>query len=215
MHPTDGESVFAAVADERRRIAALLDDLDDVQLSAPSLCAGWDIKTVGAHLVSVCTDSFWTFSVTALRRRSLDRAIDEMARRRAQSPAAEIAAMLRRIADRRVSPPVFGPLGPLADILVHSGDIRIPLGLNFNPDPKRAALALDFLTKPWRLGFVPAGLLRGISLHPIDIDRTWGSGAQIRGPVAALMMAACGRSALLDLLDGPGVQRLQDRLTGR
>ncbi|WP_083086430.1 maleylpyruvate isomerase family mycothiol-dependent enzyme [Mycobacterium noviomagense] len=211
----DRELVFAAVADERRQMATLLDDLNDTQLSTPSLCAGWDIKTVGAHLLSVCTDSFWTFQGMALRRGSLDRAIDELARRRAQLPATRIAAALRCHADRRVSPPVFGPLDPLADILVHGGDIRIPLGMAFNPDRERAALALDFLTKPWRFGFVPIGFLCGIRLCAIDIDRSWGTGAEIRGPVAALMMTVCGRSALLHQLEGPGLQPLHDRLARR
>ncbi|MGD1170454.1 maleylpyruvate isomerase N-terminal domain-containing protein [Mycobacterium seoulense] len=67
------EEVFAAVADERRRVATLIDRLDDAQLAAPSLCAGWDIKTVAAHLVSVFADSFWVFMGTALRRRSMAR----------------------------------------------------------------------------------------------------------------------------------------------
>ena len=40
------EFLFAAVADERRQIASLLDGLDAGQLATPSLCAGWDVKTV-------------------------------------------------------------------------------------------------------------------------------------------------------------------------
>jgi hypothetical protein len=35
------EFVFAAVADERRQIACLLDGLDATQLATPSLCVGW------------------------------------------------------------------------------------------------------------------------------------------------------------------------------
>ncbi len=46
MRAADREFVFAAVADERRRIASLLDGLNDIQLGTPSLCAGWDVKTV-------------------------------------------------------------------------------------------------------------------------------------------------------------------------
>jgi Mycothiol maleylpyruvate isomerase N-terminal domain len=38
--------VFAAVAQERRQLASLLNDLDEAQLATPSLCLGWDIKTV-------------------------------------------------------------------------------------------------------------------------------------------------------------------------
>jgi uncharacterized protein (TIGR03083 family) len=203
--------VFAAVADERHQIANLLDGLDDAQLATPSLCAGWDVKTVAAHVVSTVTDGTPAFLRLAARRGSLSRAINELARRGAQRPATEIAAGLRGCADRRISPPLFGPKDPLADVLVHSGDIRIPLGLPFEPDPRLVALAMDFLTGPWPFGFVPLRRLRGISLHASDIRQTWGSGAEIRGPVAALMMAVSGRTALLHLLDGPGLAPLRQR----
>lgn len=211
----DREFVFAAVADERRRIARLLDGLDDAQLATPSLCAGWDVKTVAAHVVSTVTDGTPAFLWLALRRRSMARAIDELARRYAQLPGDEIAVRLRGCADRRISPALFGPLDPLADILVHSGDIRIPLRLPFVPDPRLAALALNFLTGPWPFGFVPLGQLRGIRLCANDIDRTWGSGAEIHGPAAALMMAVSGRTALMRLLNGPGLDVLRGRMSGR
>jgi len=206
------ELVFAAVANQRRQIANLIEDLDDAQLATPSLCSGWDVKTVAAHLVSVFGDSFWTFMTTAMRRASMARAIDELARRRAQEPVAHIVAILRERAEYPLSPPLFGPVDPLADILVHAGDIRIPLGMPYEPDPQLTALALDFLTGPWPFGFVPLGRLRGISLHGSDIDRSWGNGAHIIGPVSALMMAVTGRTALLYLLDGPGLPLLQHRL---
>ena len=209
---TTPERVFAAVADERRQIADLIDELDDSHLATPSLCSGWDVRTVAAHLVSVFADSFWVFMGTAARRRSMAHAIDELARRRAQLPAAEIAATLRRCADYPLSPPLFGPLDPLADILVHGGDMRIPLNLPFEPDPELAALALDFLTGPWPFGFVPLGRLRGISLYASDIDQTWGKGVEISGPASAVLMAVCGRKALLHLLDGPGLPLLRRRL---
>jgi uncharacterized protein (TIGR03083 family) len=211
----DSERIFAAVAQERRRMAALVDGLNEAELATPSLCGGWDVKTVAAHLVSVFADGFWVFMGTAVRRGSMNRAIDRLARRRAERPTAEIVATLNTCADFPLSPPLFGPLDPLADILVHGGDVRIPLGLPFDPDPELAALALDFLTGPWPFGFVRLGLLRGISLRATDIDRSWGRGREIRGPAAALMMSVSGRLALLDDLHGPGVGLLSDRLDAR
>jgi uncharacterized protein (TIGR03083 family) len=208
----DKEFVFAAVAEERRNIATLIGGLDDARLATPSLCAGWDVKTVAAHLVSVFADSFWTFMGTAVLRGGMACAIDTLARRRAQLPVADIAAHLRRCADHPLSPPVFGPLDPLADILVHGGDIRLPLNLPYEPEPQLAALALDFLTGPWPFGFVPLGRLRGISLRATDIDRRWRDGVEIRGPAAALMLTVSGRSALLHTLEGPGVPLLRQRL---
>lgn len=210
--PVDRDLLFAAVANERRQIATLIDSLDDTQLATPSLCAGWDVKTVAAHLACSVTDGFSVAMRMALRCRSLAHAIDELARGRAQLPAAEIATTLRQRANYPLSPPVFGPVAPFADILIHSGDMRLPLNLPFEPDPQHVALALDFLTGPWPFGFVPLGRLRGISLHGTDIHRSWGRGAEISGPAAALMMAVSGRTALLDNLDGPGLPLLRQRL---
>jgi uncharacterized protein (TIGR03083 family) len=57
----DREHLFAAVANERRQIATLVEGLDVAQLATPSLCSGWDVKTVAAHLAcSVTTDSRWS-----------------------------------------------------------------------------------------------------------------------------------------------------------
>ena len=48
------DQIFAATAQERSpHLADLVDDLDETQLATPSLCAGWDVKTVGAHLVEL------------------------------------------------------------------------------------------------------------------------------------------------------------------
>jgi hypothetical protein len=58
---------------------------------------------------------------------------------------------------------------------------------------------------------VPLGLLQGICLCAIDIDQSWGKGLEIRCPAAALMMAVSGRTALLHLLEGPGLPLLQRR----
>jgi len=207
------DQIFDAVAAERRRIADLLDCLDEDALSTPSLCAGWDVKTVAAHLVSVFADSFWTFQRTAIRYGGFNCAIDELARRRARTSTAEIARTLRQRADHRLNPPVTGPLSGLTDVLVHGGDIRIPLGLPFRPDDKQVGWALDFLTGPRPLGFVPRGRLRGIALHSSDIGRSWGTGADIHGPAALLMMAVTGRVDVLGMLDGPGVAVLRKRLS--
>src|ERR1700761_2696609 len=113
MRAYDREMVFAAVAEQRRQIASLLDSCDDAQLATPSLCSGWDVKTVAAHVVSTVLDGMPGFLQMAIRHGSLSRGIDVLARRQAQAPTAEIVAALREHADRPVSSPVFGPRGPL------------------------------------------------------------------------------------------------------
>jgi len=101
----------------------------------------------------------------------------------------------------------------LAEVLAHSGDIKIPLGLPFEPDPQLTATALDFLTGPVPIGLVPLGRLRGIRLHAMDIGRSWGNGEEVRGRAADLLLASFGRAAVLDGLDGPGLSLLRRRIT--
>jgi len=213
LSPDERERVFLAVADERRSIAALVDGLDTQQLATASLCIGWDIKTVAAHLISDITDGFWGFLASGVRHGSIDRGIDALARRRACASATEIAETLRREADHRLSPPVTGPLSGLTDVLVHGADMRIPLGISHRPDPQRVARAIDFLTGPTQLGFFPRRRLRGIALHDEDTGQAWGDGKLIRGSGVALMLAVCGRNVGFEDLTGPGVPVLRSRLT--
>ena len=86
LDPEERERVFAAVADERRSIATMLDGLDARQLATPSLCTGWDVKTVAAHLVSDFADGFWGFMFSGLRHGGMNRGIDALAHRGIRPP---------------------------------------------------------------------------------------------------------------------------------
>lgn len=213
LGPDEQERVFLAVADERRSIAALVNGLDSEQLATESLCVGWDVKTVAAHLISDFTDGFWGFLASGVRHGSINRGIDALARRRARVPAAEIAETLRLEADQRLSPPVTGPLSGLTDVLVHGADMRIPLQIPHRPDPQHVARVIDFLTGPTQLGFFPRRRLRGIALHDEDTGQVWGDGELIRGSGVAVMLAVCGRTVAFKDLTGPGVPVLRSRLT--
>jgi uncharacterized protein (TIGR03083 family) len=206
--------IYAAIAEERRNIADLLDSLDDTQSATPSLCGGWDVKTVVAHLVSVLENGTRTVTLLSWRHRSMEKAMDQLARARAQSSSKDIADALRSVADHTYFR--FPPQAPglLAEVLCHSGDIRIPLGLPFEPDATRAAIALGFLTGPVPTGMVPLRRLRGIGWRATDIDRTWGDGPEIRGRAADLLMATVGRVSVLNGLDGPGLPLLRKRMSG-
>src|SRR5271166_94269 len=96
------DQIHAAISLERRGIADLIESLDEAQLGTESLCTGWDVRTVAAHLVSPLADgTVRPLLLLGLRRGSLARVVDERARRRAQAPAAEIAATLRDLADHQ------------------------------------------------------------------------------------------------------------------
>jgi hypothetical protein len=73
---------------------------------------------------------------------------------------------------------------------------------------------MDFLTGPMPIGLVPLRRLRSIRWQATDMDRTWGEGPVIRGRAAELLMAAVGRTSVLDSLNGPGVPLLRHRISG-
>ncbi len=100
---------------------------------------------------------------------------------------------------------------PLTDVLVHAGDIRIPLGLPHDPAADHVRIALDFVTARRPIGFVPRGRLRGLRLAAEDLDWSFGEGAQVEGRGIDLLMAACGRAAALTQLRGPGAATLRAR----
>lgn len=184
--------VFAASAIERRAVANLVEVLDESQLGTASLCAGWDVRTVTAHLASAVTPSKMTFLVAALRAGgNLHRANEAVARDVARQPVMDVVRALRDNADSRFAPPVVGARGPRTDVLVHAGDIRVPLGLPHAPAGAHVQVALEFVTEGRPVGFVPRGLLRDLRLAPDDMDCRWGEGAVLTGRGIDLLMAAC------------------------
>lgn len=89
-------AVVEISARHRRAFADLVSSLDAAQRAAPSLCAGWDVRTVAGHLVSALTTTIPSFLVQVLRARgNLDRAVDRAARREAARPVEELVAVLR------------------------------------------------------------------------------------------------------------------------
>jgi uncharacterized protein (TIGR03083 family) len=210
------EDVFVLLAARRRAVADLLEVLDEDQLAMSSLCAGWDVRTVGAHLAEAAAPgALSAFLQDLVRARGrVHRANDAAARRAAGRPVAETVALLRERAENRSTPPVTGPPAPLTDVLVHEGDIRIPLGLPYDPDecgrPPRDGVRHDRQAGRVR----PRGRQRGLRLSATDLDWAWGDGPAVQGRGIDLLMAACGRPAVLSRLAGPGRHLLADRLDG-
>ena len=201
--------VWSMVHAER---AALIDDLahvDDEQWEQPSLCAGWTVHDVVAHLVDSARTTRLGFAVGLVRARfDFDRlnAIG-VQRQRGASPQ-DTLQRLRQVASRRSTPPA--PLDSrLVEEVVHGEDIRRPLALTH-------VYPLEAVVRSLRLqARTPASfggakeLTARIRLTATDADLSIGDGPRVRGTALALLLAVSGRPAALDELDGPGVARLR------
>lgn len=205
--------VLPAIADERRRIADLIEHLAPAQLDTPSLCGDWTVGQVAGHLLTA-TEKPATplLGLLVSSGFNIHKANSRLAIRTAQRPAAELAQGLRDNADNPFRPPIVGHLGQLTDLQVHGQDMRRPLGLPHGLKLERLRLSLNFLVGGRAVGFTPRRRIAGLRFEATDLDWTWGEGPVLSGPAEALMLAMTGRTVALAELDGPGVPILRNRL---
>jgi len=207
------DEVLAAIADERRRIADLVEHLSPAQLDAPSLCGDWTVKQVAGHLLAAVEAPPTGLLPMVLRSGfSLHRANARLAQLMAERPADELADGLRRNAEKPFRPPIVGYPGQLTDLQVHGQDMRRPLGLPHGLRLDRLRVSLDFLVGGRAIGFTPRRRLAGLRFEGTDLGWAWGTGPLLSGPAEALVLAMTGRRVALAELDGDGVPILRNRL---
>lgn len=208
--PTDEQFVGAAVTAERLALCDLLDQLAPDEWHVQSLCDGWSVRDVVAHLTLVTRETKWDLFKGAVRARgSFDRMTADTSRATARRfTPAELVQRLRDTADSNRRAPMSHFVDPLIDVLVHGQDIARPLGRD-RPMPTAAAAAAAQRAWDMRFPFRARKRLAGLRLAATDIDWTVGSGAPVEGPIAALLLLVTGRDAAVEQLTGDGVRALR------
>ena len=208
------ERIYELTTRNRLMIADVLEGLRDDQWRHDTLCRGWDVHTVAAHLLQPMLVGFGRLVLAALRHRGdTDLAVDRVTRRLARRDRTEIIGLLREHASDEVSPTRVGPMGPFAETCVHLRDIARPLGLAADVPTAHWTTLLDYLCAPGAAAaLVPPGRLDGLRLEATDAAWSAGPGATLSGPVEALGMAVTGRPDALGELRGPGVALLRSRI---
>ncbi len=200
---------WAQIAAERRSLADLLDTLSPAQWEAPSLCGSWTVKEVAVHLTSGPSTSMGTFLKAMARGRgSFDRANELLVDWRSSAGPAQVTGWLREYAEHRFAPPTMDWHAPLSDLRVHTQDIVIPLGLDAGVPLEPWRDVLGFLaSRAANRGFAPKGR-PALTWVATDLGWSAGAGPRVEGRALALATVMCGRAALLDRLEGPGVPLL-------
>ena len=208
------DELYARTTRNRLEVADLLDTLRPEQWDAPTLCEGWTVRHLAAHLLQPMLVGFGRFFLMALRHRGNTAAtVDHVTRTIARREPAELLALLRSHAPDRVSPPRVGPMGPFAETCIHLRDIARPLGLAADARQEDWLALLRYLTSPRPApSLVTPERLAGLTLLATDTPWQHGSGPRVAGSLEALTMAVTGRAAALADLDGPGVDILRARL---
>jgi uncharacterized protein (TIGR03083 family) len=200
------------IAQERRSLADTLSGLDTRQWTSASLCRGWTVHDVAAHLLMPLVTPLPRLLFAMARSGfSFDRANIKLTAAVARRSNDEIVLGLRSKAEHRFTPPGMGFDAPLTDAIVHGQDIRRPLGIQHAFDPEHLRRSLTFVAGKSQ-GFVPKGLLDGIRFEATDFDWASGDGAAVRGTGEAVLLAMTGRRVALVDLEGPGVDMMRGRL---
>jgi uncharacterized protein (TIGR03083 family) len=203
-----------AVALERLALADLLESLTPEKLGQASLCAGWTIKHVAAHLTTLFSVTMPQMSIRIVRNRfNFAKAVNQLTNEMVARPIEEIVADLRKHASDTKHPPTL-PFAPLTDVIIHGEDIRRPLGLTREVPFESVAAAMSFLTGGRAQGFAPNARVKGLRFQSTDGDGVWGSGQLIHGPALSLAMGIMGRRVALKELGG-AVNVLESRLTAK
>jgi len=209
----DQESSWSVIEQERRWLADLLESRDPRDWDRPSLCAGWRIRDVAAHVaLAPNPPSLGQMLVEGARARGRFHKLNhDSAVRHADRLGARLVTELRQHAGSRRLPLVTSYRNTLFDVLVHAQDIALPLGLD-HPMPVEAARA--GAQRVWTMGwpFWARRRLRPFRLAATDTEWTAGEGALVQGPIAALLLLLTGRTARLDSLGGAGADRLRQQV---
>ncbi|WP_228182362.1 maleylpyruvate isomerase family mycothiol-dependent enzyme [Streptomyces anulatus] len=191
--------------------AALVDDLarlDAGQWDAPSLCAGWTVRDVAAHLVDTARTTRIGFVAGLVRARfDFDRQNARGVERERGASPEETLGRLRRVVSRTTTPPA--PLDTrLVEEVVHGEDIRRAVGLvrSYPQEAVVRALRLQART-PVSFGGAKEKVA-SVRLTATDADLSIGAGPEVTGPALSLLLAVSGRRAALGELDGPGLSVL-------
>lgn len=217
----DEDRLWEMIDGRRRSTADLLDGLTDEEWDQPSLCEGWTVRHVAAHLTlqqQGIGDALMAMlrHPAILRRPTLNGLIHNSALMQSRLPRKEITARIRAMVGSRRHNAGVTPRDTHTDIVLHGQDIALPLGTHLPLDPAEAAVAAHRLwqTRQSRLSVVYRKLpLDGNRLVADDVDWQVGDGTDVRGPILALLMTLGGRTALVHQLHGPGADTLRSPTT--
>ena len=200
--------IWPVIHTERKALASDLTGLGGDQWSRPSLCGGWTVRNVLAHMTATAKmtpPAFFGklagsgFSFNGLQEKGI-------AAESGGSPSDTLARFEEVISS------VKHPPGPddtmLGETIVHSQDIRGPLGIQ-HAYPVDAVVRVADFYKGSNLLIGTKRRIAGLRLRATDTGWSHGSGPEVSGPILSLVMAMTGRPA--DGLSGEGSATLRSR----
>jgi uncharacterized protein (TIGR03083 family) len=203
---------------ERLALVDFLTTLEPAEWATPSHCGEWSVQEVAAHLawapVAPLTEGVGGLVRAGFR---VNKASAETAKGWARRGPDAIVEQLHDNAERHAKPTgVPEPLA-LVDAVVHTLDIRLPLGKP-RPVPAEAfrAAANSSVQLRWPLTMAVGGSARkrlaGVRLVATGYDWSYGDGAEVEALGDCVLRLLNGRWVDRSELAGPGADLLFGRI---
>lgn len=196
---------------ERVALIGDLENVSDSQWSTQSLCSAWTVRDVLAHMTTTAKMTpgrfFGKFAGTGFQFNAMN---EKGVKEELGATPADTLAGFKAQLDRTTAPP--GPLDAMVgEMVIHSQDIRRPLGIAHTFQPEALTLVGDFVI---RGNLLLGGKRRatGLTLNATDVDWTRGAGPAVNGPLASIILALTGRKSGLADLGGDGLDTLAARI---
>jgi uncharacterized protein (TIGR03083 family) len=203
--------IWNAIRAERASLVHALAELPDDAWDRPSLCAGWPVREVVAHLISTAQVTFPAFIAQLIASGFRFQTMTTSGIRRVLDGRgnAELVALYRTRVDARTAPP--GPATSwLGETIVHGEDIFRALGCYRDHPIEHLTAVADFYAGS-NLLIGAKRRIAGVRLRATDAGWSHGTGPEAAGPAIALVMAMTGREQALADLSGDGVEVLRGR----
>lgn len=208
---------FALIAQQRRAVADVLATVSEDEWASPSLCDGWRIQELAAHLTMPFRVSNPRFFLSLIGAGgNIAKVMDRFARAHSGESPEKLIAYLRDNAESRFVPPTFPNAASLNEIVVHGFDIAIPTGRHIEVPEDVSRPVLDYLVSS-KVGYVHStrGLAEDVHLVSSDSSWSWGSGPEVRGTNFGLIMMLARRPIGFEHVRGEGVEVIRRRLVER
>lgn len=202
------QEIWEQVHAERGRLSDDLSTLSPVEWRTPSLCPGWSVHDVLAHLLDTVMTGRVAFIWSMARALGdFDRANEHGVRRRRRDDPRETLEAFREVRRLTRTPPAQGATR-LVEAFVHGEDIRRPLGIpgRYPSSGVHEALAYQIRTPRSFGGGREAA--DGLRLVDSESGAEWGSGDEVAGEAIDLLLAVSGRPVSQGRLSGGGAARL-------
>ncbi|EXG80673.1 maleylpyruvate isomerase family mycothiol-dependent enzyme [Cryptosporangium arvum] len=196
------------IAAQRVQLADTLTSLPEASWDAPTLCDGWRVREVIAHVAMEfrypAGRFFWHFALAGFNFHRLN---DRRAAADAAAlSSAELTASIRDNVHHPWKPPGTGYPTTLTHETVHALDVMVPLGVDWPvPEPTVRAVLDAWDVEHGQKYF---GVdLTGVRLCADDLDWSVGDGEPLSGHATDLLLVLAGRKVPAGHLTGASAPR--------